>query len=94
MCMSVLCVLLHVQIEGDFSLYLVRLMISFKFMLCSLTPWRISNEDEWFQGNDQIGTLLIMYRVSVLSFCIHKNTVFPQMRHWWRIDQNCGVIIL
>jgi hypothetical protein len=23
-------------------------MISFKFMLCSLTPWRTSNEDEWF----------------------------------------------
>jgi hypothetical protein len=32
MCISVLCVLLHAQIEGEFSLYLVRLMISFKFM--------------------------------------------------------------
>ena len=32
MCISVLCVLLNAQIEGEFSLYLVRLMISFKFM--------------------------------------------------------------
>ena len=52
MCISVLCVLLHAQIEGEFSLYLVRLMISFKFMLCSLTPWRASNEDEWFHRNE------------------------------------------
>jgi len=28
MCISVLCVLLHAQIEEEFSLYLVRLMIS------------------------------------------------------------------
>jgi hypothetical protein len=27
MCISVLCVLLHAQIEGEFSQYLVRLMI-------------------------------------------------------------------
>jgi hypothetical protein len=40
MCVSVLYVLLHAQIEREFSLYLVRLMISFKFMLCSITPWR------------------------------------------------------
>ena len=52
MCISVLCVLLHAQIEGEFSLYLVRLMISFKFMLCSLTPWRASNEDEWLHRNE------------------------------------------
>jgi hypothetical protein len=52
MCISVLCVLLYAQIEGEFSLYLVRLMISFKFMLCSLTPWRTSNEDEWFHRNE------------------------------------------
>jgi hypothetical protein len=52
MCISVLCVLLHAQIEGEFSLYLERLMISFKFMLCSLTPWRTSNEDEWFHRNE------------------------------------------
>ena len=52
MCISVLCVLLHAQIEGEFSLYLVRLMISFKFMLCSFTPWRTSNEDEWFHRNE------------------------------------------
>jgi hypothetical protein len=29
-CISVLCVLLYAQIEGEFSLYLVRLMVSFK----------------------------------------------------------------
>src|SRR5688572_4599669 len=52
MCISVLCVLLHAQIEGEFSLYHVKLMISFKFMLCSLTPWRASNEDEWFHRNE------------------------------------------
>jgi hypothetical protein len=52
MCISVLCVLLHAQIEGEFRLYLVILMISFKFMLCSLTPWRTSNEDEWFHRNE------------------------------------------
>jgi hypothetical protein len=56
MCMSVLCVLLHAQIEGEFSLHLVRLMISFKFMLCSLTPWRMLNEDEWFHRNSQVFT--------------------------------------
>jgi hypothetical protein len=52
MCISVLCVLLHAQIEGEFSLYPVKLMISFKFMLCSLTPWITSNEDEWFHRNE------------------------------------------
>jgi hypothetical protein len=52
MCISVLCVLLHAQIEGEFSLYPVKLMISFKFMLCSLTPWKTSNEDEWFHRNE------------------------------------------
>jgi hypothetical protein len=57
MCMSVLCVLLHAQIKGEFSLYLVRIIISFKFMLCSLTPWRTSNEDEWFHRNGQVFTI-------------------------------------
>ena len=60
MCISILCVLLQAQIEGEFSLYLVRLMISFKFMLCSLTPWRTSNEDEWFHRNEEF--LLIVWR--------------------------------
>jgi hypothetical protein len=59
MCISVLCVLLHAQIEGEFSLYLVRLMISFKFMLCSLTPWRTSNEDEWFHRNENQFLLIV-----------------------------------
>ena len=52
MCISVRCVLLHAQIDGEFSLYPVKLMISFKFMLCSLTPWRTLNEDEWFHRNE------------------------------------------
>jgi hypothetical protein len=28
-------------------------MNSYKFMLCSLTPWRTSNEDEWFHRNEE-----------------------------------------
>jgi hypothetical protein len=56
MCISVLCVLVHEQIEGEFSLYLVRLMISFKFMFCSITPWRTSNEDKWFHKNGKAFT--------------------------------------
>jgi hypothetical protein len=30
MCISILVVLLYAQIEGEFDLYLVRLMVSFK----------------------------------------------------------------
>jgi hypothetical protein len=72
MCISVLCALLHAQIEGEFSLYLVRLMISFKFMLCSLTPWRTSNEDEWFHRNEDEFLLTIeedkfLFEMSSLS---------------------------
>jgi hypothetical protein len=50
---------LHAQIEGEFSLYLVRLMISFKFMLCSLTPWITSDEDEWFHRNENEFLLIV-----------------------------------
>jgi len=48
-CMSVLCVLLCAQIEEEFSLCHVGLMISFKFILCSLMHWR--KEDGWFPRN-------------------------------------------
>ena len=44
--MSVLCVLLYAQIEGEFSLYLMGLMVSLKYMLCS--PTHGKGEDGWF----------------------------------------------
>ena len=43
MCLSILCVQLYAQIKGEFRLYLVGLMVSFKFMLSSLTHWRKKN---------------------------------------------------
>ena len=36
-CMSVLCVLLYAQIEGEFSIYLVGLIVYLKYMLSSPT---------------------------------------------------------
>ena len=55
-CMRILCVLLHTQIEGEFSLYLVRLMASFKFILNSLTHWRKKNiKGGWMVPIESLG---------------------------------------
>jgi hypothetical protein len=40
MCISVLCVLLYAQIEGEFSLYLVGPLVPLKYILCSPTHWK------------------------------------------------------
>ena len=54
--MSVLCVLLYAQIEGKLSLYLVRLMVSFKFILNSLTHWRKKNiNGRWMVPMESLG---------------------------------------
>ena len=57
-CMIILCVLLHAQIEGEFSLYLMRLMSSFKFILNSFTHWRKKNiKGEWMVPMESLGIL-------------------------------------
>ena len=60
-CMSVLCVPLYAQIEGEFSLYLVRLIASFKFILNSLTPWRKKNiKGGWMVPMESLSTLKVI----------------------------------
>ena len=55
--MRILCVLLHAQIDGGVSLYLVRLMASFKFILNSLTHWRKKNiKGGWMVPMESLGT--------------------------------------
>jgi len=54
--MRILCVFLHAQIEEEFSLYLVRLMASFKFILNSLTHWRKKNiKGGWMVPMESLG---------------------------------------
>ena len=68
MCISVLCVLLYAQIKGEFSQYLVGLMISFKFMLCSLTHWRKDNFKEgWMVLMESLGTPKVVSNAPILS---------------------------
>ena len=56
-CMIILCVLLHAQIEGEFSLYLVGLMVSLKCMLCS--PTHEKKEDGWFLWISRCFTIIL-----------------------------------
>ena len=56
--MRILCVLLHAQIDGGVSLYLVRLMASFKFILNSLIHWRKKNiKRGWMVPMESLGIL-------------------------------------
>ena len=57
MCMKVLCVPLYAQIKGEFSLYLVGLMVSLKCMLCS--PTHEKNEDGWFLWISRCFTIIL-----------------------------------
>ena len=55
-CISVLCILLYAQIEGEFSLYLVGLRVSLRYMLCSLTHWRKKNiKGGWMVPMESLG---------------------------------------
>ena len=67
-CIRILCVLLHAQIEGEFSLYLVRLMASFKFILNSLTHLRKKNiKGGWMVLMESLGTPKVVSNAPILS---------------------------
>ena len=69
MCMKVLCVPLYAQIKGEFSLYLVGLMVSLKCMLCS--PTHEKKEDGWFLWISRCFTIILgvlgLYKPSVFG---------------------------
>jgi len=55
--MCILCVFLYAQIEVKFSLYLVGLIVSFKFIMSGLTHWRKKNiKGGWIVSMESLGT--------------------------------------
>ena len=54
--MRILCVFLYAQIEVKFSLYLVGLIVSFKFIMSGLTHWRKKNiNGRWMVPMESLG---------------------------------------
>ena len=79
-CMSVLCVLLYAQIEGEFSLYLMGLMVSLKYMLSSPTHGKRRMDGSFgFFGCFTIILGLGLYKPSVPSLMLNTPILLVEL---------------